>query len=104
MVMYAGRLVEEASAHELFRDPHHPYTRGLLRAMPRGTPQGPDRRLPTLPGTVPDAAAPPPGCRFHPRCAERLLWCCEPGPQKRIERSATPQLPVIVNGVMFTLG
>ncbi len=73
-VMYAGRLVEEAPVGPLFHAPLHPYTRGLLAAMP-GTVAGGGRRLATLPGQVPDPVAPPSGCRFHPRCAERLERC-----------------------------
>ncbi len=73
-VMYAGRLVEEASVDALFDKPEHPYTRGLLRAMPGAGPAD-ERRLPTLPGTVPDPAHPPAGCRFHPRCSERFEPC-----------------------------
>ena len=73
-VMYAGRIVEEAPAVALFESPGHPYTRGLIRSMPGATPRG-DGRLPTLPGSVPDAADPPPGCRFHPRCPERFGPC-----------------------------
>jgi len=84
-VMYAGRLVEEAPVGELFADPRHPYTRGLLRSMPGREPGEAgtgvrSRRLDTLPGAVPDAAHPPPGCRFHPRCAERLEHCSEQEP------------------------
>jgi len=81
-VMYAGRIVEEAPVASLFRDPEHPYTRGLLRSMPGAAPREPgDRRLPTLAGTVPDPEAPPPGCRFHPRCPDRFEPCdhVEPG-------------------------
>jgi len=74
-VMYAGRLVEQAPAAELFGAPQHPYTRGLLRSMPGQPGSSASRRLPTLPGSVPDAACPPPGCRFHPRCAERFEPC-----------------------------
>ena len=79
-VMYAGRLVEEAAVKELFGRPRHPSTRGLLRSMPRGGPPvgdgtGAARRLETLPGSVPDPADPPHGCRFHPRCAERIGPC-----------------------------
>ena len=66
LVMYAGQAVESASVDDLFYDPQHPYTAGLLSAVPR---VGDDRdRLRTIPGTTPDLAAPPPGCRFHPRC------------------------------------
>ena len=73
-VMYAGQLVEEAPVGQLFDRPEHPYTRGLLRAMP-GAGCGRGRRLPTLPGVVPDPSDPPPGCRFHPRCSERFEPC-----------------------------
>ncbi len=79
-VMYAGRLVEEASVGPLFELPEHPYTRGLLRAMPgAGTEEG--RRLATLPGAVPDPGRPPAGCRFHPRCTERFDPCDRDEPQ-----------------------
>jgi oligopeptide/dipeptide ABC transporter ATP-binding protein len=75
-VMYAGQIVEEAPVDALFRAPEHPYTRGLLGAMPGAVPHARgDRRLPTLPGSVPDPADPPPGCRFHPRCPERFEPC-----------------------------
>jgi peptide/nickel transport system ATP-binding protein len=72
-VMYAGRLVEEAPVGKLFSDPLHPYTRGLLRSIPRGPGSG--RILQTLEGSVPDPAHPPAGCRFHPRCPDRLARC-----------------------------
>jgi len=75
-VMYAGQIVEEAPVGALFRAPEHPYTRGLLGAMPGANPHGRgDRHLPTLPGNVPDPADPPSGCRFHPRCSERFDPC-----------------------------
>ena len=73
-VMYAGRLVEQAPAAELFEEPLHPYTRGLMRSMPGEASSG-DRRLPTLAGQVPDPAHFPSGCRFHPRCPERFAPC-----------------------------
>jgi peptide/nickel transport system ATP-binding protein len=75
-VMYAGQIVEEAPVGALFRAPEHPYTRGLLGAMPGANPHARgDRHLPTLPGNVPDPADPPSGCRFHPRCSERFDPC-----------------------------
>jgi peptide/nickel transport system ATP-binding protein len=75
-VMYAGQIVEEASATALFADPRHPYTRALLAAIPEEVPGGRGRRrLVALPGTVPDPADPPSGCRFHPRCPERFAPC-----------------------------
>ncbi len=87
-VMYAGRVVEEAPVKGLFHEPGHPYTRGLLRAMPGADPsRRGDRRLPTLPGGVPDPADPPPGCRFHPRCPERFEPCDHLEPR---ETAVTP--------------
>ncbi len=77
-VMYSGRLVEESPVARLFRDPKHPYTRGLLESMPQveeAAEAGPRRALLTIPGTVPDPSDPPPGCRFHPRCARRFDPC-----------------------------
>src|SRR5262249_35017332 len=75
-VMYSGRLVEEAGAGEIFASPKHPYTRGLLAAIPDADRDGGgSRRLRALPGTPPDPTAPPPGCRFHPRCRERFAPC-----------------------------
>jgi len=75
VVMYAGRVVERADVASLFVAPAHPYTRGLLRAMPRLTQAA--RRLNEIPGTVPNPAAPPTGCRFHPRCPDRQSICRE---------------------------
>jgi len=86
-VMYAGRIVEEAAAKELFRAPAHPYTRGLLRAMPRpGSSAAPGprpRRLPAIEGAVPDLARLPSGCAFHPRCPEVMPECREAVPALR---------------------
>ena len=66
MVMYAGEVVEEATTTELFAHAHHPYTEGLLGAMPRVG--GNAERLATIPGTVPPPTAWPAGCRFRERC------------------------------------
>jgi oligopeptide/dipeptide ABC transporter ATP-binding protein len=74
-VMYAGSIVEEAPVGDLFESPAHPYTRGLLHSMPRSVAGSGDRRLPTLPGSVPDPARYPGGCRFHPRCDRRFEPC-----------------------------
>ncbi len=66
LVMYAGQAVEKATVEELYYDPKHPYTVGLMSSIPR---IGVDRdRLSTVPGTMPDPQSFPPGCRFHPRC------------------------------------
>jgi peptide/nickel transport system ATP-binding protein len=66
-IMYAGELVETATAAELSANPRHPYTQGLLRSFPPL--HGPLARLTGIPGSPPDLADPPSGCRFHPRCA-----------------------------------
>jgi peptide/nickel transport system ATP-binding protein len=66
-VMYAGQIVEEAPANQLFADPVHPYAQGLIGALPPL--DGPRRRLTAIPGTVPDPASMPSGCAFAPRCA-----------------------------------
>jgi len=73
-VMYAGSLVELASKREIFQSPAHPYTRGLLQAVPN---LKTDRRcaLGTIEGTVPPLHAMPPGCAFEPRCGFRVPEC-----------------------------
>jgi oligopeptide/dipeptide ABC transporter ATP-binding protein len=78
-VMYAGKIVEEASANELFKNPRHPYTEGLLRAVPRLDEQreGRMKRLQTIEGVVPNPLELPPGCRFAPRCPHALDKCRE---------------------------
>jgi oligopeptide/dipeptide ABC transporter ATP-binding protein len=67
-VMYAGRIVELASASELVEDPKHPYTRALLAAVPEADPANRTRRRPVVSGEPPDPSALPAGCAFHPRC------------------------------------
>jgi oligopeptide/dipeptide ABC transporter ATP-binding protein len=77
-VMYAGHVVEEASVANLFAEPRHPYTRGLLRSIPRlGQPRP---RLLEITGTVPNLIQPIPGCRFASRCADRLARCTRDAP------------------------
>lgn len=65
-VMYAGNIVETAEVKELFRNPKHPYTIGLLQSIPRV--DDPNKALKTIPGNVPNLIHPPEGCRFNPRC------------------------------------
>src|SRR5438093_13416094 len=65
-IMYAGEVVETTSAARLFENPLHPYTIGLVSSFPPLT--GPIERMTGIPGTPPDLANPPSGCRFHPRC------------------------------------
>lgn len=78
-VMYAGRIVEEAETATLFRNPLHPYTRGLLRSIPRLGMRV--RRLAAIPGSVPDPLALPSGCRFRDRCTYAVARCGEIDPQ-----------------------
>jgi len=73
-VMYAGRIVEEASVEQIFSDPLHPYTRGLLRSIPCMTDDS-QRRLNAIPGSAPSSAHYPAGCRFHPRCEHCFAPC-----------------------------
>jgi peptide/nickel transport system ATP-binding protein len=69
VVMYAGRVVEEAPVANLFEHPLHPYTQGLIRSIPRAGNSAERReRLAAIPGVVPSLLDPPPGCRFAPRC------------------------------------
>jgi peptide/nickel transport system ATP-binding protein/oligopeptide transport system ATP-binding protein len=65
-VMYAGQVVEQGPIETVFREPHHPYTLGLLRSVPDFDIVR--EHLSAIPGMPPDLASPPPGCRFHPRC------------------------------------
>jgi len=79
-VMYAGRLAEEGPAGAVLQAPRHPYTRGLLRSVPGAGDPAAGRRLATLPGAPPDPSRPPDGCRFHPRCTERIDPCATAEP------------------------
>ena len=74
MVMYCGKIVERAPIGELYAQPRHPYTAGLLNSIPRIHQQRPGR-LPTIPGRVPDLLHLPQGCRFSPRCERSLERC-----------------------------
>jgi peptide/nickel transport system ATP-binding protein len=74
-VLYAGRVVEEASVAGLFAAPAHPYTRGLLATLPRLGHPAPRGRLPLLAGQPAEAWALPPGCAFHPRCPQAMAVC-----------------------------
>lgn len=75
-IMYAGRIVEQAETVELFKNPLHPYTQGLLQSLPRfDRSDGGRSRLKAIPGTVPKLSALPPGCTFTPRCPVALPHC-----------------------------
>ena len=78
-VMYAGQVVETGPVTEVLRTPRHPYTIGLLAAVPRlDAPR--DRKLVGIPGTVPSPDRWPEGCAFEPRCAQRMDVCLRPPP------------------------
>jgi peptide/nickel transport system ATP-binding protein len=77
-IMYAGEIVEKAPARELFDRPLHPYTVGLMNSFPSIS--GEKKKLSGIPGAPPDLVAPPPGCRFHPRCARALPVCSQVAP------------------------
>ncbi|MCB1408822.1 peptide/nickel transport system ATP-binding protein/oligopeptide transport system ATP-binding protein [Defluviimonas denitrificans] len=79
-VMYAGQLVEQGEVFALFDQPAHPYTRGLLASIPRATEPRAGRRMPSIPGMVPNLAKLPPGCRFNPRCGEVMPVCLRRDP------------------------
>jgi oligopeptide/dipeptide ABC transporter ATP-binding protein len=71
-VMYAGRIVEQGPVRTIFREPAHPYTRGLLASIPGGAP---GQRLRAIDGNVPILGELPPGCAFNPRCPDRFEPC-----------------------------
>jgi oligopeptide/dipeptide ABC transporter ATP-binding protein len=88
-VMYAGEIVEEGTVEQIFRDPRHPYTEGLLQALPRLGERA--ERLAVIPGTVPAATAWPVGCRFHTRCAYGWELCVRAHPELMLCPDAAAQ-------------
>ena len=91
VVMYAGKVVEEAPVEALFGNPRHPYTQGLIRSIPRvdrGAKADHKKRLEAIPGTVPSLLEPPPGCRFAARCKFAMDIC----------RQAMPPLKEVAPG------
>lgn len=85
-IMYAGEIVEMAPAKEIFNNPVHPYTQGLLTSFPSIT--GERKKLTGIPGAPPDLISPPAGCRFHPRCTR-----CNP-----VETQVAPKLKEVLPG------
>jgi oligopeptide/dipeptide ABC transporter ATP-binding protein len=78
-VMYAGVVVECAGVRTIFKEPKHPYTRGLLRSIPTyGTKRG---EIEGIRGSIPNFITPPPGCRFHPRCDHATPRCSQERPR-----------------------
>ena len=90
-VMYAGKVVEHASASELFERPRHPYTIGLLRSLPQLAQPG--RRLATIPGVVPSATRFPSGCRFRTRCGFATALCAQEEPLLLPLQRTSPNAP-----------
>lgn len=90
-VMYLGQIVEHAASEDLFENPAHPYTRALLSAV---LPAHPDesKEEPVLSGEIPSPLNPPPGCRFNPRCPEKLGRVCETTPLALRGRGVPRQL------------
>ncbi|WP_394295183.1 MULTISPECIES: ABC transporter ATP-binding protein [Thermococcus] len=78
-VMYAEKIVEIGSVGQIFKNPLHPYTKGLLKAVPN--PMVKSERLEAIPGTVPNLITPPEGCRFHPRCPYATEICKQKAPE-----------------------
>ncbi len=79
-VMYAGKIVEYTTANQIFKDPRHPYTWGLLHSIPRVDQEKKDEKLPTIEGMVPSPYNLPVGCKFHPRCFNAGQKCREEEP------------------------
>jgi peptide/nickel transport system ATP-binding protein len=84
VVMYAGKVVEEATVEQLFRAPRHPYTQGLIRSIPRiDTAVAQKKQLQVIAGVVPSLLNPPEGCRFAPRCTFARAECTAATPPLR---------------------
>src|SRR5690606_20413880 len=84
IVMYAGRVVEEANVMDLFESPKHPYTVGLMRSKP--SLEGGAKRLEVIQGSVPNPLAMPEGCAFNPRCSQAMDICRKKIPElKEVE-------------------
>lgn len=80
-IMYAGEIVEKAPARELFENPLHPYTLGLMNSFPSIS--GAKQKLIGIPGSPPDLVSPPTGCKFHPRCSKVMPSCSQVVPVTR---------------------
>ncbi len=85
-VMYTGRIVEQAETSELFDHPAHPYTKGLMRAIPRPDVSSAQEPLYEIPGVVPSLSNLPEGCAFHPRCPYAASVCREKKPPFEVVR------------------
>src|SRR5690625_1653275 len=79
VVMYAGKIVEEGTVREILKDPQHPYTKGLIRSLPKL--QEREQKLYSIPGTVPQPKLGRIGCRFARRCEYAFERCCQADPE-----------------------
>jgi len=80
-VMYSGNIVEMGEVENIFKNPLHPYTKGLMAAIPRVTRESREGKLAIIPGMVPNLIFPPSGCRFHPRCQHAMAICKQIRPE-----------------------
>lgn len=100
IVMYLGKVMESASAAELFRNPKHPYTQALLAAVPREHPKA-DPRREILRGDTPSARHPPSGCPFRSRCPHAKPICAEVPPRRVIRDSQTGHLDHVYDCILI---
>ena len=92
-VMYAGRIIESAPVNELFANPQHPYTAGLLASSPRLDVVNSDEKLTTIPGQPPNLQHLPAGCSFAPRCPHVIDRCLSELPRPRPTENSTANAP-----------
>ncbi|HXQ48867.1 MAG TPA: ABC transporter ATP-binding protein [Thermoplasmata archaeon] len=95
-VMYAGNVVEVGPVRDVFKRPLHPYTQGLISSIPRM--DEPDKKLESIPGSVPNLIYPPSGCRFHPRCPHAMPVCREKRPPMTVEGGGHTVACYLYNG------
>ncbi len=89
VVMYAGKVVEEADVYQIFEDPLHPYTEGLLQSIPRiDLSAEKKKRLKEIKGVVPIPSRLPKGCHFHPRCPRVMDICSQEAPELKLEQNS----------------
>jgi oligopeptide/dipeptide ABC transporter ATP-binding protein len=89
VVMYAGKIVEDADVYQIFEEPMHPYTEGLLQSIPRiDLSAKKKQRLQEISGVVPIPSRLPKGCHFHPRCPRAMDICSQEAPELKVEQNS----------------